>query len=690
MQPHTSPPPEASALSRLRLTQESILALLLLLMIALFCVLGTNFATRANALGIVRLRVEIALVALALTPVIVSGGIDLSVGSLMGLSAIAFGMMWRDGGLPLEVAAALTLGAGACGGALNALLITRLRVPPLIATLGTLSLFRGLAEGLPPKGPEDSYSGFPESFRFLGEGYLASDVPVQVPILLIMAIAFWVLLHRTSMGRALQAIGLSPAGARYAGIPVGKRLALVYVVSGTVAGLAAIIQVARLGQARADTGTGYELLAITAVVLGGTSISGGRGTIHGTLLGVLAIAVLQNGLVLADLPAELGGVLIAGLLLVTMSIHRLAAGPADSARHVEGELEVKNSQVAVICGVILLGAMIIAGSNWLTIRGGHQDKERAESGSSANTSSAPGQRITVAMMPKNKGNAYFIACHKGAEEAAAELGVDLIWDGPTKNEDKQSEFVETWITRGVDVIAVAVENPGAISSVLLKARKKGIKVITWDADAEPAARDFFVNQATAEGIGFTLMDQGARILGGKGEFAIILAKYESTNMIEWKEKIEARRAAKYPNIKLVDVVACDDQQDKAFAKAKTIMNAYPDVKLIMAICSPGVPGAAEAVKQSGRNDVKVIGLGLPNDNKSYVHQGITDCVVLWNTMDLGYLTVYAAHALKRGTLRPGDRSIQAGRLRNIEILGDNILLGSPFVFNKGNIDRFDF
>jgi rhamnose transport system substrate-binding protein len=322
--------------------------------------------------------------------------------------------------------------------------------------------------------------------------------------------------------------------------------------------------------------------------------------------------------------------------------------------------------------------LIVAASNWLLMRNLRQD-------------SATGQRVTVAMMPKSKGNAYFIACQKGAEEAAKELGVDLIWDGPTDPDPaKQNEVIDTWITRGVDVIAVAVENRVGISSVLRKARQRGIKVVTWDSDADADARDFLVNQATPEGIGYTLMDQAARILGNKGEFAIIKASLTAANMIEWQKSIEARLAAKYPDMKLVVVRPCDDKQNVAYDEANTILNKYPDVKLIMAICSPAVPGAAEAVKQSGRKDVKVIGLGLPNDNKGYVHRGITECVVLWNTMDLGYLTVYASYGLKRGTLRPGDRAIQAGRLRNIEIVGDNILLGTPFIFTKDNIDRFDF
>ncbi len=204
------------------------------------------------------------------------------------------------------------------------------------------------------------------------------------------------------------------------------------------------------------------------------------------------------------------------------------------------------------------------------------------------------------MMPKSKGNAYFVACRKGAEEAAAQLGVKLIWDGPTDPDPaRQNEIIDTWITRGVDVIAVAVENRQGISSVLRKARERGIKVLTWDADAEPDSRDFFVNQATPEGIGRTLMDNAARVLGGKGEFAIITASLTAANMIEWQKCIEARRKEKYPQIRMAALRPCDDLQKKAFDEANTVMSAEPGVKLFMAICTPAVPGSAEAVKQSG-------------------------------------------------------------------------------------------
>src|SRR5262245_59784595 len=436
----SSPVSEAAFERRLRLTHELVLGAVLLGEIVVVVAISTNFLTSKNAFEITRLLVEVVLLAVAMTPVIITGGIDLSVGSLMGLSAVLLGMMWRDADLSMKLAVPLTLLVGAAAGLLNGLLITRLRLPPLIVTLGTFSLFRGLGEGL-TRGVEN-YTGFSERFLFLGQGYLPGGIPAQLPIFVVVVIGFWILLQRSTIGRGIYAIGFSPEGARHAGIPVERRLTLVYLLSGNSASLAAIIYVSHWGQAKADAGTEAELAAITAVVLGGTSIFGGRGTIQGTVLGLLAITVLKNGLQLAALPGYFAGILMGGLLLVTISMERLGTRGARAAKPIQPpgeEFEVRNSQVAVLSLVILLGALIVAGSNWLLIRDlqGNTSSNSAPHNNVSPSGNPPesnntavegnvknngtpvqarGKKVTVAMMPKSLGNAYFIACKKGAEE----------------------------------------------------------------------------------------------------------------------------------------------------------------------------------------------------------------------------------------------------------------------------------
>jgi rhamnose transport system permease protein len=654
---------------------------------ALFSAIAPNFATAGNYFEIARLSVELGLLAIALTPVLITGGIDLSVGSMMGLSAVLFGAAHRDWNLPTAAAAAVSLLTGGAGGALNALLVARLGIPPLIVTLGTFSLFRGIAEGI-TRGAVN-YTGFPASFLALGQGYLWGFVPAQLPLFVAVLAGYVLLLHRSIIGRALYAIGFSAAGARYAGIPVVRRLALVYFLSGLSASVAAIIYVAHLGQARSDAGSGYELDAITAVVLGGTSVFGGRGSLVGTVLGLFALSVLRNGLRLAALPSELAGVLTGTLLLVTIAIDR-ARSRDRRAAHVYSTseaIDVKNSQVAVLCAAVLAGSLIVAGTNVWLVRSVVPAAAPARASVAENVASS---RRVVAMMPKAKGDPYFASCRVGAEEAAKELGIQLIWDGPTGlDAARQNEVVENWITRKVDAIAVAVENRAGISTVLRKARERGIRVLTWDADAEPDARDFFVNQATSEGIANTLTDEAARLLGGNGEFAIITGALSAANQNEWIAFIK-KRLATHPRLKLATIRPSDDDRDKAFGETQTIMRVNPGVKLIMAISAPAVPGAAEAVRQAGRQDVNVIGLSLPNINKPYVHGGVVQTVVLWNTRDLGYLTVHAARQLLQGTLAAGAASLEAGRLGVVQIRGSEIILGPPLKFTKANIDQFDF
>jgi rhamnose transport system substrate-binding protein len=693
--PYEPAPVEAHEPWRQRLfpNNEWVLLGVILLECIVFSVTGHNFLTAENAFEITRLAVVIGLLALALTPIIITGGIDLSVGSMMGLSAVVLGGLWRNAGMPLGVAIAITLIVGLLGGGLNALMIARLKFPPLIVTLGTFSLFRGIAEGL-TRGIEN-YSGFPSSFLFLGQGYVGGVIPAQLFILLPAIGGLWWWLHRTGYGRSLYAIGHSAEGARFAGIPVTPRIGFTYLLSGLVSSVAAVLYVAYLGQAKSDAGTGFELMAITAVVLGGASIFGGRGTVLGTVLGLFSIVILQNGLRLSGQPAELAGILTGLLLVGTILVDRIYRGARAAPRPppvAEEESEVKNSQIAVLSGVILAAALIVASSNVLLVRSLRQEIGPGGGLHAAAAGMPEGWRApVVAMMPKAKGDPYFISAREGAEEAARELGVELLWDGPTDLDPaRQNELVEAWITRGVDAIAVSVENRVAISTVLRRARDRGIHVITWDADSERDARDFLVNQATPQGIGYALTDEAARIMGGEGDFAIITASLSAANQNEWIRYIRERLEDRYPRMRLVAIQPSDGDRDRAFSETQTLLRVHPTVEVVMGIAAPAVPGAAEAVKQSGRTDVKVTGLSLPSMCRPYIKDGVIESCVLWNTTDLGYLTVLAANALSTGRLGPGQEELNAGRLGIVEIDADEILLGAPFIFNAENIDDFDF
>ncbi len=335
---------------------------------------------------------------------------------------------------------------------------------------------------------------------------------------------------------------------------------------------------------------------------------------------------------------------------------------------------------------MIAGALIVAGTNWYLV-----GELRSEIAGTPNTRPAKQKTITVAMMPKAKGDPYFISCRKGAEEAARELGANLIWDGPTTVDPaKQSEFVESWITRRVDAIAIAVGNAASVYPVLKKARQHGIKVVTWDSDSLPDSRDYFVNQATPQAIGSTLADTAASLINKHGEVAIITGLLSAENQNLWIRYIKERVAAQYPDIKVSVVRPSDDDRDKAFSETQTLLKVYPRVRVIVAISTPAVPGAAEAVKQSGRQDVKVIGLTLPSLCKSYMEEGIVASDILWDTKGLGYLTVSVAAALARDQMPQDPTSFQAGKLGTMQVTGTDVILGPPLILTRANIGQFDF
>ena len=298
---------------------ETILFLVVIVALVILSIQAEQFATIDNLLNQGRFLTEVSRVALIMTFVIVTGGIDLSVGSILGLSAIVLGVAWKKLGLPLPLAILVALSVGTLAGLFNGIIITRFKVPPLIATLATLALYRGLAEGI---SQARSIRGYPEWFFILGQGEFFG-IPTQLWIVAFFTLLTGFILTYTTWGRATYAIGANETAARFSGIAVDKTKLFIYAASGFAASLAAIIFVSRVSTTRSDMGMGLELDAITAVVLGGTSIFGGKGTIVGTFFGLILIQIIKNGLSLAGVKSDGTYIAIGLVLILTLLISNL-------------------------------------------------------------------------------------------------------------------------------------------------------------------------------------------------------------------------------------------------------------------------------------------------------------------------------------------------------------------------------
>ena len=298
--------------------QEAVLVGILILVVVVLSLKSDRFLTAANLLNQTRFLSEVALLTVPMTFIIILGGIDLSVGSMMALSAVLLGFSWQSFGFPLWAAVCVALCGGTLAGLLNGLVIVYLGVPPLIVTLATLAIYRGLSFGI---SESRSVNGFPDSFAFWGSGDIGG-LPVQLYLLVGVLIVSALALARTPLGRCVYAIGNNETAARFAGLRVGRIKLIMYSFSGFMAAVAGFIFTSRVTSTRADAATGLELDVIAAVVFGGTSIFGGRGTILGTALGVVIIQLLKNGLQLAGLRGEATVILIGAVLILSILLNQ--------------------------------------------------------------------------------------------------------------------------------------------------------------------------------------------------------------------------------------------------------------------------------------------------------------------------------------------------------------------------------
>jgi rhamnose transport system substrate-binding protein len=333
-------------------------------------------------------------------------------------------------------------------------------------------------------------------------------------------------------------------------------------------------------------------------------------------------------------------------------------------------------------------ALAVSAALVLSACGGSSDSEGGSG------SGGGGGDLSVTFLPKNLGNPYFDTSDKGGKAAVEEFGGKFAEVGPQEaTPDGQVSYINTAAQQGVGALVVSANDPKAIGDALNEARDAGTKVVTFDSDTDPEYRDLFINQASAEGIAKVQVDMIAEQIGDAGDVAILSAAANATNQNEWIDLMKKDLTANHPNIKLVDTVYGDDDDQTSFDKTSALLQKYPNLKGIISPTTVGVAAAARYVSDSDfKGKVKVTGLGTPNQMRSYVEDGTVDAFALWNPEDLGYLAAFAAKALIDGDItgKEGD-TFTAGKLGDFTVGADNtVLLGDPFQFNADNIGDFDF
>jgi rhamnose transport system permease protein len=328
--PNAAVKPAATSRGRVLLSALARWELLLLFILAIVVAAGWHisdvfirwdFWNSANFGASVSGTMEVAIMALAMTPIIIMGDIDLSVESMVGLGGAVLGVLWAAG-VPLQIGIPIVLVVGLIGGTFNGLLVTRWGLPALVVTLGTLALYRGLASAV----LGTSYvTNFPSEFTAFGFGYIpGTQVPWTLLAFLLLAVVFTAFLHLTWLGRQVFAIGKNKNAARYSGVRVAYLKTALFAVSGMVAAFAGIVLALRYNSVRSDNGTGLTLTVVMIAVLGGVDINGGKGTIPGVILAVFTLAALQSALRLAGVSSEYQNVAIGLLLIVSVIAPQLA------------------------------------------------------------------------------------------------------------------------------------------------------------------------------------------------------------------------------------------------------------------------------------------------------------------------------------------------------------------------------
>ncbi|GAB2953801.1 substrate-binding domain-containing protein [Streptomyces pseudoechinosporeus] len=605
----------APGLGRLLLDNGALTALIVLV-IAMSALSG-DFLTTDNLLNVGVQAAVTAILAFGVTFVIVSAGIDLSVGSVAALSATVLAWTATSEGVPVWIAVILAIATGIACGLVNGVLISYGKLPPFIATLAMLSVGRGLSLVISQGSP----IAFPDSVSHLGDT-LGGWLPVPVLVMIVMGLITAVILGRTYLGRSMYAIGGNEEAARLSGLRVKKQKLAIYALSGLFAAAAGIVLASRLSSAQPQAAQGYELDAIAAVVIGGASLAGGTGKASGTLIGALILAVLRNGLNLLSVSAfwqqVVIGVVIALAVLLDTVRRKAGATPGAAGTGASGR---KGPQAVKYALAVVVVAAVVGATSLLN--GG------------SSSSSASSQKIGLSLSTLN--NPFFVQIRQGAEEAAKKAGADLTVTDAQNDASQQANQLQNFTSEGVGSIIVNPVDSDAAGPSVRAANKADIPVVGVDRGVNKADTAALVASDNVAG-GKLGAEALAEKLGGQGTI-VILQGQAGTSASRERGAGFAEGLKAYPGIKVVAKQPADFDRTKGLDVMTNLLQAHPDVNGVFAENDEMALGAIKALGSKAGKSVQVVGFDGTPDGLTAVKNGTLYASVAQQPTELGRIAV---------------------------------------------------
>ncbi|MCT6779047.1 substrate-binding domain-containing protein [Streptomyces sp. CS7] len=601
------------------LLDNGALSALVVLVVAMSLLSG-DFLTTQNLLNVGVQAAVTAILAFGVTFVIVSAGIDLSVGSVAALSATVLAWSATSAGVPVVLAVVLAIVTGIACGFVNGALISYGKLPPFIATLAMLSIARGLSLVISQGSP----IAFPGSVSRLGDT-LGGWLPVPVLVMIAMGLITALILGRTFIGRSMYAIGGNEEAARLSGLRVKRQKIVIYALSGLFAAVAGIVLASRLVSAQPQAAQGYELDAIAAVVIGGASLAGGVGKASGTLIGALILAVLRNGLNLLSVSAfwqqVVIGVVIALAVLLDTLRRKAGSGAASSAGTAPGAPGSGRRGALKFAGAALAVALVVGAVSYVN------------SGSSGGT-----KKVGMSLSTLN--NPFFVQMKEGAQAEAEKAGIDLTVTDAQNDASQQANQLQNFTSSGVSSIIVNPVDSDAVGPGVRSANKADIPVIAADRGVNKADTATLVASDNVAG-GKLAADALADKLGGKGSI-VILQGTAGTSASRERGAGFAEGLKAYPDIKVVAKQPADFDRTKGLDVMTNLIQSHPGVTGVFAENDEMALGAVKALGSKAGKSVSVVGFDGTPDGLKAVEAGTLYASVAQQPAELGKIAVQNA------------------------------------------------